>query len=124
MNTACCRTSEYRHLRERSRSFTHLASNIRGGSPVGREDGALFANVQSNYVTANYFDALGIGMAAGRGFLPEEEDYQSPKAVAIISERLWRDCFGSDPATVGRSIRVGDHLRTVVGVAARGFSDV
>ena len=81
---------EYRYFREHARSFSHLASSITGGSPVGRKDGSMFATVQSQYVTANYFDALRIGMAVGRGFLPEEEDYRAPKAVVVISERVWR----------------------------------
>ena len=37
-------------------------------------------------------------MTLGRGSLPEEEDYRAPKAVVIISERVWHEYFGSDPA--------------------------
>ena len=76
------------------------------------------------YVTANYFDALRIGMATGRGFLPEEEDYRTPKEVVVISERVWREYFASDPGLVGSPIRVGNLLATVVGVAERGFAGV
>jgi predicted permease len=115
---------EFRYFREHARSFTHLASSIRGGGPIASEDGSAIANVQHNYVTANYFDALGVGMAAGRDFLPEEEDYRAPRPVAIISERLWREYFAGDPAIVGGSVRIRDQMRTVVGVAAHGFSDV
>ena len=80
-----------------------LPSGVRvgGGAPIGRSDGTMFATLQSQYVTANYFDALRIGMAQGRAFLPEEEDYLSPKDVAIISERVWREYFASDPGLVG-----------------------
>ena len=91
---------------------------------MGGSDGATLATVQSKYVTANYFDALRIGMTMGRGFLPEEEDYQSPRAVAVISERLWRTHFASDPGLVGSPIRISDQTVTVVGVAERGFVDV
>ena len=57
----------------------------------------MFATVQSQYVTANYFDALRIRMTIGRGFLQDEEDYRVPKEVVVISERLWREYFASDP---------------------------
>jgi predicted permease len=117
-------TLEYRYFREHARSFSHLASNIPGGSPVGHSDGTTVTTVQSQYVTANYFDALRVGMSIGRGFLPEEEDYRSPRAVAVISERLWRQYFASNPGLIGRSIRVGELAVTVVGVAERGFADV
>jgi len=115
---------EYRYFREHARSFSHLATSIPGGSPVGRPDGRMFATLQTKFISANYFDALRIGMTIGRGFLPEEEDYRTPKAVVIISERVWREHLGSDPGLVGSPIRVGDLLATVVGVAERGFADV
>ncbi len=115
---------EYRYFREHARSFSHLAASLGGGGPVGRTDGTMFATLQSQYVTANYFDALRVGMTIGRGFLPEEEDYLSPKAVAVISERVWREYFASDAGVLGSPIRIGDKTVTVVGVAARGFAGV
>ena len=116
---------EYRYFREHARSFSQLAASIAGGSPIGRSDGTMFATLQSQYVTANYFDALRIGMAAGRGrFFPRRRTTVSPKDVVVISERVWREYFASDPGLVGSPIRVGDQLVTVVGVAERGFADV
>ena len=115
---------EYLYFREHARSFSHLAASIPGGTSVGRSDGTMFATVQSQYVTANYFEALRVGMARGRGFLPEEEDYRSPKDVAVMSERVWREYFASDPGVLGSRIRVGGQMITVVGVAERGFADV
>ena len=116
--------AEYRYFRARARSFTQIASTMPGGGSFGRDDGVAIADVQWNFVTANYFDALGIGMAAGRSFLREEEDYASPRPVAIISERLWREYFDSDPAIAGRTIRVRNRIKTIVGVAPAGFQDV
>src|SRR5262249_747130 len=37
--------------------------------------------------------------------------------VAIVSERLWRERYGSDPAIIGRTIAVNAERRVVVGVA-------
>jgi len=116
--------AEFRYVRERARSFVQLASTMTGGGFIGREDGVALADVQWNFVSANYFDALGVGMAAGRTFLKDEEDYVSPRPVAIISDRLWREYFESDPAIAGRTIRVRNKVRTIVGVAAAGFPDV
>jgi predicted permease len=115
---------EYRYFREHARSFSHLASSLGGGGSVGRNDGTTFATLQTQYVTANYFDALRIGMTIGRGFLPEEEDYASPRAIAVISERVWREYFASDPGVLGSPIRIGGKTVTVVGVAERGFAGV
>jgi predicted permease len=116
--------AEYRYFRERTRSFKYIASSMPGGGSIAHEDGIALADVQWNFVSANYFDALGISMAAGRTFLREEEDYVTPRPVAIISERLWRQYFNSDPSIAGRPIRVRNRIRTIVGVAPAGFSDV
>ena len=113
---------EYRYLRDHARSFTHLAAWMPGGGPVVY--GKTRVSVQSNFVTANYFDMLGVEMQIGRRFLPEEEDYTSPRAVAIISERLWREYFGASPSILGDRILVYDRPFTVVGVARAGFFDV
>lgn len=113
---------EYRYFREHSHALSQVAASFGGGGPIGRRDGTAVASVQWQFVTANYFDALRVGMTIGRGFLPEEEDYAAPRAVAIVSERAWRVYFGSDPALVGSAIRVGKELMTVVGVVATGFT--
>ncbi len=114
---------EYRYLRDSSRTFTQLAAWMPAGGPVAH--GATKVDfIQSNYVSANYFAMLGVGMYIGRPFLPEEEDYTSPRAVAIISERLWREYFGASPSIIGDSILVYDRPFTVVGVAQAGFFDV
>ncbi len=94
---------EYRYFREHARRFSHLSASIGGGAPIGRSDGTMFATLQTQYVTANYFDALRIGMEQGRAFLPEEEDYLSPKDVAIVSERVWRQVLRERSGTGRRS---------------------
>lgn len=116
---------EYRYLREHSRSFTHLASWTRGESLIPGEEpveyGSTATHARSTFVSANYFDTLGIGVQVGRTFREEEENYGTPHAVAIISDRLWRDYFGASEAMLGDAIRVRELPFTVIGVAARDF---
>src|SRR3954469_22284768 len=69
--------------------------------------------------TPNIFSVLGVRPAMGAGF-PAEPSY-SPEGVAVISHRLWRERFGSDPAIVGKSIALNGPLFTVVGVMPPGF---
>lgn len=114
---------EYRYFRDHTRAFTHLATWMSGGGPIAYGSTRVDF-IQSKFVSANYFDTLGVGMRLGRTFLPEEEDYTSPRAVAIISERLWREQFGASPSIIGDTVRVYDRPFTVVGVARAGFFDV
>jgi predicted permease len=114
--------AEYRYLREHSKTIMGMAAWKGGVSRI--DDGAgQRVSVQSGLVNADYFRVLGGGIVAGRSFLPDEENYRAPKAVAIISERLWRGRFGSNRAVIGSSIRLGGEPFRIVGVAARGFSD-
>lgn len=71
-------------------------------------------------VTANYFETLGVPMAAGRRLRLDDE--QSPDGlVAVVSDRFWRDRLGSSTDAVGQVITVNGNAATVVGVTAPGF---
>jgi predicted permease len=73
-------------------------------------------------VTANYFDALGIPLAAGRGFRPNEEQGAGAHPVVVISHRLWQRSFSGDLAAVGQTLRIKNRPYTIVGVAAESFT--
>ncbi len=73
------------------------------------------------YVSANYFTVLGVPIALGRGFLPEEEQLASPSTVTVISHRLWQTQFGGDRGVVGQTIHLNGRPFTIVGVTAPEF---
>jgi predicted permease len=58
----------------------------------------------------------------GRSFFAEEDRLPGAHPVAIVSYRLWQQRFGSDPAVLGKTIRLSDHSLTVVGVAPSKFT--
>ena len=113
---------EFQYLREQTRTFAHLATWMPGGGPIAY--GKTNVDVQWNFVSANYFDMLGVRVQMGRGFRGDEEDYTSPRAVAVISERLWREYFGAPASILGDTILVYGQPFTIVGVAEAGFFDV
>ena len=114
--------AEYRFLRKHSRVLSHMAARRLGAQSVDDGFGHRL-RLESAYVSADYFDALLVGMALGRGFVSDEEDYGAPKAVAIISHHLWRTRFSGDLLIVGRTVLFGRKPFVVVGVAPRGFVD-
>jgi putative ABC transport system permease protein len=63
----------------------------------------------------NFFSLYGIPFAKGRGFVAEEDSPGGPP-VAVLTNDLWRNRFGSDPNIVGKSINLDDTEYTVVGV--------
>jgi predicted permease len=115
--------AEYRYLRDQSQTIRRMAAWHEGNNRISSKDAGDF-RVSSRFVNADYFDALGVGMEKGRGFARDEEDERAPKAVAIVSERLWRQRFGSIPDILGRTIRIDGTPFLVIGVAARGYLGV
>jgi putative ABC transport system permease protein len=76
--------------------------------------------IEGARVTANFFQTLGVTAAMGRTFLPEEEQ-PGRDGVLILSDRLWRQSFGSDPNILGRGIFVDDREYIVIGVMPKNF---
>jgi predicted permease len=114
--------AEFRFLQQRARSFSGLIAFERSGARVAASLSGDAEYVQACSVTANFFDVLGIAMTAGRGFLPEEGVFGSPRPVAVISDALWRRHFGADRAIVGRTAYINQQPFTVVGVAPAQFT--
>jgi predicted permease len=73
-------------------------------------------------ITTDYFTVLGRPPALGRGF--SDEDLKVEVKHAVLSYRLWQERFQSDPAIVGKTIRLDREPWTIIGVAAEGFQHV
>src|SRR5436305_15268099 len=58
-------------------------------------------------VSANTFTLLGLRPEQGRVFNTDVELSKDP-AVALISDGYWRRRFGSDPAIVGKRLKLAD----------------
>jgi len=72
-------------------------------------------------VTANFFSALEVPIALGRGFRDGEDRVPGANPVAVISHSLWQRRFQSDAAVVGRRVMLGTREFTIVGVTGEGF---
>jgi predicted permease len=78
---------------------------------INWNDGAETRQIFAVELTKNYFSALGVPIAYGRGILP-----QDPDEVVVLGNRFWRSRLRGDPAVVGRAIRLNGRPYTVVGV--------
>lgn len=56
----------------------------------------------------------------GRLFCGAEQRRRGQRLVAVISHRLWRRRYGSNPAIVGRTLRINSKIVTVIGVLRPG----
>jgi predicted permease len=78
--------------------------------------------VSGQLISGDWFSVLGVRPAAGRLIGPEDDRTLDAHPVAVLAHHLWVRRFGSDPAVVGRSVRINNVIMTVIGVAAPGFS--
>jgi predicted permease len=83
---------------------------------INWNDGAETRQISAVLLTKNYFTALGVPVALGRGILP-----QDPNEVAVLGDHFWRTRLRGDPAVVGRAIRLDGRPYTVVGVLPKNF---
>ena len=75
----------------------------------------------AGYVSANFFDIVGVMPTKGRSFRPEEEQLGREQEV-ILGEGLWKRRFASDPGIVGKTISLDGKKYEVVGVAGKEFT--
>ena len=74
-----------------------------------------------NYVSGNYFTALGVKPALGRFIEPSEGDPSTMNPVLVLGYNYWKTRFGADPNVVGKSFLYDGRPVTVIGVAAPEF---
>ena len=85
-----------------------------------------FAGRDADYLTAarvsdQFFSVLGTPVLHGRTFLDGEYRRGGPR-VAVLSHAVWQARYGSDPAVVGRRVRLDEgDAYTVVGVLPAGL---
>ena len=99
--------------------FESLTS-IRGwNAMVGGGD--LPETFNGEQTTYEYFDVLKTRPALGRTFRQSDDLPNAPRVV-VLSDRVWRDRFGSDPSAVGRTIKISGEDHEIIGVMPPGFT--
>ena len=110
---------DYVDLRERTAAFSGLIAHhmeyfsITGAGKPERVFGV--------FISANYFEVIGVRPILGSGFLQAEEEKPGRTPSVIISYGLWQRHFGADRSVIGKSIHLNTYLCTVVGVTPQGF---
>jgi hypothetical protein len=69
-------------------------------------------------VTPGFFDLLGVQPLLGRFFRNDETDKDS---IAVLSYSMWRKRFDSDPAVIGRYMRLDGRDTRIIGVLPEHF---
>jgi hypothetical protein len=110
---------DYRDHEQRNQTFQAMAASFREN--VNLTGGASPQRMRGVWVSAAFFDVIGIPPQLGRGFLPED-DAPGSDLVAVVSHGLWQRRFAGDPDILGRKVVVNGRPHVVVGVTPEGFS--
>ncbi len=116
--------------------FQGIAGVFTGRFTLTGEDG-MPEQVRAGFVTTNYFQLVGAGIAFGRDFTDDDGQPEPPPpppgtepatppqrlpVIAIISYEYFQRQFGSNPAVVGQSLNKGKPFSPrIVGVLAPHF---
>jgi len=109
---------DYRDIGAQSKLLQEVAGYSADISVMETQNSTL--SVVAPRVTTNLFSMVGARPLLGRTFSEAEGQAGGPAAV-LLSEDLWRQSFHSDPAIVGRTVKVGGGTRTIIGVMPDAF---
>lgn len=108
------------------RADNQTMSDLIACAPTGQVNLVLDGKAEiarSFIASGNYFQMLGIRAVHGRLLTPEDDQPAAPP-VAVISETYWRTRFGSDPAAIGKVVRLNNTPATIVGITPRAFTGI
>jgi predicted permease len=109
---------QFINLQNENHSFEEMA--LAQSRPITLTGGAQAELVDGMKMQSGLLKMFGAKILLGRLLLPEEDQPGKPPVV-ILSDRLWKRRFSSDPRIVGKSILLDGKPFTVVGVLQRGF---
>lgn len=108
---------DFRDFRAQSRSFESMAIFTRGDVQLSGSGEPVRLNGFG--ITSGYFHVLGLQPKLGREF-DRKAEIPGNGLQVILSERMWRTRFNSDPAIIGRKVTMNTQPFTVIGVMPAG----
>ena len=105
--------------RQQVKTVDHLGAAITFVRNLATVDGRI-EPVSGAEISANAFPMLGATPLLGRTLTERDEQTAEPPVV-VIGHALWTSRFDSDPAILGRTVKLGTTTATIVGVMPEGF---
>ncbi len=112
---------DYQAIEAQSRSFESVSGLARGRGVLAGEGRP--ERVRVGWVTAAWFETLGVRPAEGRGFRSEEER-PGAERVAVVSRSFAERHFGRGVDAVGRTLVLDGASHTVIGVLPPGVESL
>lgn len=108
---------DFAYFAARARSFQRLDYESRGLVHLTSADASQVEIAGVPGTPGNYTKDLGIRIALGRDFLPDEGS-PGRDHVLVMTNRLWRERYYADPQIIGKFVSIDSEPYQVVGVLA------
>jgi predicted permease len=121
-NDRCCNPFSwplFSDLRKQATAFSDAAAYY-DLIPASIGGGAEPERVWGQGVTPNFFRVAQLQLVKGAGFSDSDDE----KPVVVLSGRLWRRRFNSDPDIIGKTVVLSGHAFTVTGIAPVAFHSI
>jgi predicted permease len=86
---------------------------------IGSETSSVPMKVQ--LVSGTYFSTLGVEATMGRTLTNADDNSEGNHPVAVISDAWWKRALGNKPAVLGHTLKLGNTVFTIVGIAPEEF---
>jgi predicted permease len=113
----------YRQFQKRNSAFSDTAAllsmqnNVHGF--IGNNTTSVPMKVQ--LVSGTYFSTLGVEPQMGRMLSDADDSSEGNHPVAVVSDAWWKHAMGNDPAVLGHTLKLGDTIFNIIGVAPAEF---
>jgi predicted permease len=111
---------KYMTWRNNNHVFSAMTLYDQQGPGLNLSSGDRPEQIKGVHVSADYFKAFGFSPMMGRTFTSSEDLPNGPKAV-VISQRLWRSHFASEPGILNRVITLNGDPYPIIGVMPDTF---
>jgi predicted permease len=110
---------DFQDWRAHAKTFAAIAGFSRGGMSLA-DDRGVPEQARGTWLSSNAFQVLGQQPLIGRDFTPAD-DRKGAERVVILGHGIWKNRYGSDPAVLGRILRVNGEPATIIGVMPEGM---
>src|SRR5919198_4024130 len=71
--------------------------------------------LRAGVVSGSYFEVMGLHPVLGR-LLTKKDDGPSAAGAMVLTYRFWKNTLKGDPSVLGKTVRLGTRMATIVGV--------
>jgi len=115
--------SAYTTFREKSQSFESMGALTGISKSLGAEEnGAPAERISGWRFSPSVLQVLRVKPAMGRFYTEDEDQIDNAAPVIVITHRLWKRHFNSDPGVIGKKLILDQQPTTVIGVLPENFS--